>query len=229
MEMLSGAEMVVRSLIDQGVKQVFGYPGGAVLDIYDALHTVGGIDHVLVRHEQAAVHMADGLARATGEVGVVLVTSGPGATNAITGIATAYMDSIPLVILSGQVATSLIGYDAFQECDMVGISRPVVKHSFLVKQTEDIPQVLKRHSGWRQAVVLGLWWLIYRKTFLIRRTNYRTSGRSRSVCALITQQRWAIRGRLNARCKRWWRRKTGNLRWRWRSDCGLPSTTQTDY
>lgn len=144
MEMLSGAEMVVRSLIDQGVKQVFGYPGGAVLDIYDALHTVGGIDHVLVRHEQAAVHMADGLARATGEVGVVLVTSGPGATNAITGIATAYMDSIPLVILSGQVATSLIGYDAFQECDMVGISRPVVKHSFLVKQTEDIPGVLKK-------------------------------------------------------------------------------------
>lgn len=114
MEMLSGAEMVVQSLVDQGVKQVFGYPGGAVLDIYDALHTLGGIDHVLVRHEQAAVHMADGLARATGEVGVVLVTSGPGATNAITGIATAYMDSIPLVILSGQVATSLIGYDAFQ-------------------------------------------------------------------------------------------------------------------
>ena len=144
MEMLSGAEMVVRSLIDQGVKQVFGYPGGAVLDIYDALHTVGGIDHVLVRHEQAAVHMADGLARATGEVGVVLVTSGPGATNAITGIATAYMDSIPLVVLSGQVATSLIGYDAFQECDMVGISLPVVKHSFLVKQTQDIPQVLKK-------------------------------------------------------------------------------------
>lgn len=144
MDMLSGAEMVVQSLIDQGVKQVFGYPGGAVLDIYDALHTIGGIDHILVRHEQAAVHMADGLARATGEVGVVLVTSGPGATNAITGIATAYMDSIPLVVLSGQVATSLIGYDSFQECDMVGISRPVVKHSFLVKQTEDIPTVLKK-------------------------------------------------------------------------------------
>jgi len=144
MEMLSGAEMVVQSLIDQGVKQVFGYPGGAVLDIYDALHTIGGVDHILVRHEQAAVHMADGLARATGEVGVVLVTSGPGATNAITGIATAYMDSIPLVVLSGQVATSLIGYDSFQECDMVGISRPVVKHSFLVKQTEDIPTVLKK-------------------------------------------------------------------------------------
>ncbi|MFA3777445.1 acetolactate synthase 3 large subunit [Yersinia sp. 1652 StPb PI] len=144
MEMLSGAEMVVRSLIDQGVKHVFGYPGGAVLDIYDALHTVGGIDHVLVRHEQGAVHMADGYARATGEVGVVLVTSGPGATNAITGIATAYMDSVPMVVLSGQVPSSLIGYDAFQECDMVGISRPVVKHSFLVKRTEDIPMVLKK-------------------------------------------------------------------------------------
>lgn len=144
MEMLSGAEMVVRSLIDQGVKHVFGYPGGAVLDIYDALHTVGGIDHILVRHEQGAVHMADGYARATGEVGVVLVTSGPGATNAITGIATAYMDSIPMVVLSGQVPSSLIGYDAFQECDMVGISRPEVKHSFLVKRTEDIPAVLKK-------------------------------------------------------------------------------------
>ncbi|MCW6555392.1 acetolactate synthase 3 large subunit [Yersinia ruckeri] len=144
MEMLSGAEMVVRSLIDQGVKHVFGYPGGAVLDIYDALHTVGGIDHILVRHEQGAVHMADGYARATGEVGVVLVTSGPGATNAITGIATAYMDSVPMVVLSGQVPSSLIGFDAFQECDMVGISRPVVKHSFLVKRTEDIPSVLKK-------------------------------------------------------------------------------------
>lgn len=144
MEMLSGAEMVVRSLIDQGVKHVFGYPGGAVLDIYDALHRVGGIDHILVRHEQGAVHMADGYARATGEVGVVLVTSGPGATNAVTGIATAYMDSIPMVVLSGQVPSTLIGYDAFQECDMVGISRPVVKHSFLVKRTEDIPVVLKK-------------------------------------------------------------------------------------
>lgn len=144
MEMLSGAEMVVRSLIDQGVKHIFGYPGGAVLDIYDALHTVGGIDHILVRHEQGAVHMADGYARATGKVGVVLVTSGPGATNAITGIATAYMDSIPLVVISGQVASSLIGFDAFQECDMVGISRPVVKHSFLVKKTEDIPGILKK-------------------------------------------------------------------------------------
>ncbi|WAI18612.1 MAG: acetolactate synthase 3 large subunit [Buchnera aphidicola (Acyrthosiphon caraganae)] len=144
MEILSGAEMVVRSLIDQGIQHIFGYPGGAVLDIYDALKTVGGIEHILVRHEQAATHMADGYSRSTGKTGVVLVTSGPGATNAITGIATAYMDSIPMVIISGQVASSLIGYDAFQECDMIGISRPVVKHSFLVKKTEDIPIIFKK-------------------------------------------------------------------------------------
>ncbi|WP_318448282.1 acetolactate synthase 3 large subunit [Photobacterium leiognathi] len=144
MEMLSGADMIVRSMIDQGVKHIFGYPGGSVLDIYDALHEKSDIEHVLVRHEQAAVHMADGYARATGEVGVVLVTSGPGATNAITGIATAYMDSIPMVVLSGQVMSSLIGNDAFQECDMVGISRPVVKHSFLVTKPEDIPAIIKK-------------------------------------------------------------------------------------
>ncbi|GAD29727.1 acetolactate synthase, large subunit, biosynthetic type [Photobacterium leiognathi lrivu.4.1] len=142
--MLSGADMIVRSMIDQGVKHIFGYPGGSVLDIYDALHEKSDIEHVLVRHEQAAVHMADGYARATGEVGVVLVTSGPGATNAITGIATAYMDSIPMVVLSGQVMSSLIGNDAFQECDMVGISRPVVKHSFLVTKPEDIPAIIKK-------------------------------------------------------------------------------------
>ena len=136
--------MVVQSLRDQGVEFLFGYPGGAVLDIYDAIHTLGGIEHILVRHEQAAVHMADGYARATGKVGCVLVTSGPGATNAITGIATAYADSIPLVVLSGQVPSGLIGSDAFQECDMIGISRPVVKHSFLVKNSEDIPTVIKK-------------------------------------------------------------------------------------
>jgi len=142
--MLSGAEMVIRSLINQGIDHIFGYPGGAVLDIYDALKTIGGVKHVLVRHEQAATHMADGYARSTGKTGVVLVTSGPGATNAITGIATAYMDSIPIVVISGQVSSSLIGYDAFQECDMIGISRPVVKHSFLVKKTEDIPIIFKK-------------------------------------------------------------------------------------
>jgi len=144
MEKLSGAEMVVRCLQDQGIKHIFGYPGGSVLDVYDALFDNSDIEHILVRHEQAAVHMADGYARATGEVGTVLVTSGPGATNTITGIATAYMDSIPLVILSGQVATSLIGQDAFQETDMIGVSRPVVKHSFLVKKAEDIPQAIKK-------------------------------------------------------------------------------------
>ena len=144
MAKLSGAEMVVQSLVDQGVKQIFGYPGGSVLDIYDALHTLGGIEHVLVRHEQAAVHMADGYARATGDVGVVLVTSGPGATNTITGIATAYMDSIPMVVISGQVPSHLIGNDAFQECDMIGITRPVVKHSFFIKRSEDIPETIKK-------------------------------------------------------------------------------------
>ncbi|MFH0257572.1 acetolactate synthase 3 large subunit [Vibrio rumoiensis] len=144
MEMLSGADMIVRSLIDEGVEHIFGYPGGSVLDIYDALHEKSDIEHVLVRHEQAAVHMADGYARGTGKVGVVLVTSGPGATNAITGIATAYMDSAPMVVLSGQVPSSLIGNDAFQECDMVGISRPVVKHSFLVTKAEDIPETIKK-------------------------------------------------------------------------------------
>ncbi|GAA0785958.1 MULTISPECIES: acetolactate synthase 3 large subunit [Pseudomonadati] len=144
MEKLSGASMIVRSLIDEGVSHIFGYPGGSVLDIYDALHKIAGVEHILVRHEQAAVHMADGYARATGKVGVVLVTSGPGATNAITGIATAYMDSIPLVVLSGQVPSSLIGNDAFQECDMIGISRPIVKHSFLVKNPADIPEIVKK-------------------------------------------------------------------------------------
>ncbi|MCH1918727.1 acetolactate synthase 3 large subunit [Shewanella sp. A3A] len=144
MEMLSGASMIVRSLIDEGVKHIFGYPGGSVLDIYDALHEKKQIEHILVRHEQAAVHMADGYARATGNVGVVLVTSGPGATNAITGIATAYMDSIPMVVLSGQVPSNLIGNDAFQECDMIGISRPVVKHSFLVTDPRDIPNTIKK-------------------------------------------------------------------------------------
>ncbi|CAL4042765.1 biosynthetic-type acetolactate synthase large subunit [Buchnera aphidicola] len=144
MKILSGAEMVIQSLIDQGIKYIFGYPGGAVLDIYDALKTIDGISHILVRHEQGATHMADGYARSTGKVGVVLVTSGPGATNSITGIATAYMDSVPLVVISGQVSSELIGYDAFQECDMVGISRPIVKHSFLVKKTENIPETFKK-------------------------------------------------------------------------------------
>jgi acetolactate synthase-1/2/3 large subunit len=144
MEMMSGAAMVVRTLKDIGVKHVFGYPGGAVLDIYDALYAQDDVEHILVRHEQAAAHMADGYARATGKTGTVLVTSGPGATNTITGIATAFMDSIPMVVLSGQVPTKHIGEDAFQETDMVGCSRPIVKHSFLVKRAIDIPMAIAK-------------------------------------------------------------------------------------
>lgn len=144
MELLSGGEMIARALQDEGVDFIFGYPGGAVLHIYDALFKESSIPHILVRHEQAATHAADGYARATGKPGVVLVTSGPGATNAITGIATAYMDSIPMVVLSGQVQSHLIGEDAFQETDMVGISRPIVKHSFLVQRAEDIPATIKK-------------------------------------------------------------------------------------
>ncbi len=144
MELLSGGEMIARALEDEGVEYIFGYPGGAVLHIYDALFKEGKVPHVLVRHEQAATHAADGYARATGKPGVVLVTSGPGATNAITGIATAYMDSIPMVVLSGQVQSHLIGEDAFQETDMVGISRPIVKHSFMVRHAEELPGVIRK-------------------------------------------------------------------------------------
>ncbi len=143
-EMLSGADILVRSLQEENVEHIFGYPGGAVLHIYDALFKQNSIRHLLVRHEQAATHMADGYARATGKPGVVLVTSGPGATNAITGIATAYMDSIPIVVISGQVQSHLIGTDSFQETDMVGISRPIVKHSFLIKAATDIPLAIRK-------------------------------------------------------------------------------------
>ncbi|MCK9534573.1 MAG: acetolactate synthase 3 large subunit [Pseudomonas sp.] len=144
MELLSGAEMLVRSLRDEGVKYIYGYPGGAVLHIYDALFKEPALTHILVRHEQAATHMADGYARATGKAGVVFVTSGPGATNAVTGIATAFMDSIPMVVISGQVASDMVGTDAFQETDMIGISRPIVKHSFIIKHASEIPEVIKK-------------------------------------------------------------------------------------
>ena len=141
---LRGAEILVKALQAENVQYLWGYPGGAVLHIYDALYKQDTIQHVLVRHEQAAVHAADGFARATGEVGVALVTSGPGLTNAVTGIATAYMDSIPMVIISGQVPTPAIGLDAFQECDTVGITRPIVKHNFLVKDARDMALTLKK-------------------------------------------------------------------------------------
>jgi len=141
---LRGAEILIKALQAENVKYVWGYPGGAVLHIYDAFYKQDTIQHILVRHEQGAVHAADGYARATGDVGVALVTSGPGATNAVTGIATAYMDSIPMVIITGQVPTAAIGLDAFQECDTVGITRPIVKHNFLVKDVRDMAMVMKK-------------------------------------------------------------------------------------
>ncbi len=142
--MLSGGDMLIRSLHEEGVELVFGYPGGAALHIYDAIFRQKEVKHILVRHEQAATHAADGYTRSTGRVGTVLVTSGPGATNAITGIATAYMDSIPMVVISGQVPAEKIGEDAFQETDMIGVSRPIVKHSFLVKCASEIPEIVKK-------------------------------------------------------------------------------------
>ena len=141
---LTGAEIVIRCLQDEGVEFVFGYPGGAVLFIYDAIFKQKKVKHILVRHEQGAVHAADGYARATGKCGVALVTSGPGVTNAVTGIATAYMDSIPMVVLTGQVSTHAIGEDAFQECDTVGITRPCVKHNFLVRDVNQLAITIKK-------------------------------------------------------------------------------------
>ncbi len=141
---LNGAQIVIQSLKDEGVEYIFGYPGGAVLHLYDALFQQDDVKHILVRHEQGATHAADGYARATGKPGVVLVTSGPGATNAVTGIATAYMDSIPMVVISGQVPSAVIGSDAFQEVDMVGITRPCVKHNFLISDVSKIAETIKK-------------------------------------------------------------------------------------
>ena len=140
---MSGAQMVCEAIIAEGVKTVFGYPGGAIMNVYDEIYKQNAFRHILTRHEQAAVHAADGYARATGEVGVAMVTSGPGFTNAVTGLATAYMDSIPLVVISGQVPLSLIGTDGFQEVDAVGISRPCTKHNYLVRSIEELPRILK--------------------------------------------------------------------------------------
>ena len=141
-QQMTGAEIVVRALRDQGVKHIFGYPGGAILPIYDALFQQDAIEHILVRHEQGAAHAAEGYARSTGKCGVLLVTSGPGATNAVTGLTDAMMDSIPLVAITGQVPTHLIGSDAFQECDTVGITRACTKHNFLVRNIADLARVL---------------------------------------------------------------------------------------
>ncbi|HOV98269.1 MAG TPA: biosynthetic-type acetolactate synthase large subunit [Bacteroidota bacterium] len=142
-KLMTGAEIFVRSLVEEGVEVIFGYPGGATIGIYDVLHDITDIKHVLTRHEQGATHAAEGYARATGRPGVVLVTSGPGATNTVTGIADAYMDSVPIVVFTGQVATKLIGNDAFQEADIVGITRPITKHNFLVKDVKDLTRTIK--------------------------------------------------------------------------------------
>mgnify|MGYP001209311954 FL=1 len=144
MELLSGGEMLVRALHESGVEYIYGYPGGSLLHVYDALYKQDDVKHILVRHEQAAAHMADGYARATGKPGVVMVTSGPGATNTITGIATAHTDSIPMIIITGQVPSTLVGEDAFQETDMLGVSRPIVKHSFSITTPEEIPEVIAK-------------------------------------------------------------------------------------
>src|SRR5687767_15900879 len=141
-EPTTGADIVIKALIDQGVEVIFGYPGGAVLPLYDALIKQNRLRHILVRHEQAAVHAAEGYARSTGKVGVVLVTSGPGATNAVTGLTDALMDSIPVVCLTGQVPTHLIGNDAFQEADTTGITRPCTKHNYLVKAVADLARTV---------------------------------------------------------------------------------------
>ncbi len=140
---MSGAQMVCEAIIAEGVTTVFGYPGGAIMHVYDEIYKQDGFEHILNRHEQASVHAADGYARATGDVGVAMVTSGPGFTNAVTGLATAYMDSIPLVVISGQVPSHLIGTDGFQEIDAVGISRPCTKHNFLVRSLEELPRLMK--------------------------------------------------------------------------------------
>src|SRR3954469_18282395 len=179
---MNGAEIVLQALKDQGVEIIFGYPGGAVLPIYDAIFQQNSIRHILVRHEQAAVHAAEGYARSTGRVGVVLVTSGPGATNAVTGLVDALMDSIPVVCLTGQVPTHLIGNDAFQEADTTGITRPATKHNYLVKRPEDLARVVHEafyvaRSGRPGPVVIDL-----PKDILIGKAPYSqpTTGAHRS-------------------------------------------------
>ena len=161
---LTGAEIVVRCLQAEGVEYVFGYPGGAVLFIYDELFKQDKVKHVLVRHEQGAAHAADGYSRSCNKVGVCLVTSGPGVTNAVTGIATAYMDSIPMVVITGQVPTHAIGLDAFQECDTVGITRPCVKHNFLVKDVKDLASTMKKAFHIAPPGARGRCWSTSRRT-----------------------------------------------------------------
>jgi len=197
-EMLSGGDILIRALKDAGVDTIFGYPGGSALHIYDAIFRQKEIKHILVRHEQSATHAADAYSRSTHKIGTVLVTSGPGATNAVTGIATAYMDSIPMVVISGQVMSHLIGADAFQETDMIGVSRPVVKHSFMVKRPEDIPEIIAKayfiaNSGRPGPVVVDVPTLMSR---------YLTNTLNLLRCALISRLNVVMRDRLKRRLKR---------------------------
>ncbi len=205
MKQLSGAQVIVKCLLEEGVKRIYGYPGGAVIDLYDELIACKDIEHVLVRHEQAAVHAADGHARVTGEVGVCLLTSGPGATNGVTGIATAYMDSIPVVILTGQVPTPMIGNDAFQEVDIVGITRPCTKHNYLVKAKEDLLQTMREafhiaRTGRPGPVLVDLpkdlmkQFIPYEEKQPIKMRNYRPTydpdmGQVEKACRLIMEAR----------------------------------------
>ena len=192
MEQLSGGDMIVRALEDEGVEYIFGYPGGAALHIYDASFKADSVPHILVRHEQAATHAADGDARATGKPGVVLVTSGPGATNAITGIATAYMDSIPMVVISGQVQSHLIGEDAFQETDMVGISRPIVKTPSWFSGLKTSQALSKRRFTLRRRDDPALLLLMFRKISRTPNTNSITPTQRQSRCARINRPKRVI-------------------------------------
>jgi len=194
---LTGAEIIIECLKAEGIDYVFGYPGGAVLHIYDAFYQQDDVQHILVRHEQGATHAADGYARATGKPGVVLVTSGPGATNAVTGIATAYMDSIPMIVLTGQVPKHLIGNDAFQEVDSVGITRPIVKHNFLINDVNDIAIRLRKRFTLLQRVVPALSLLIFQKILLLKKQ--RLNIRQKLKCVHIIQRLKVTTGKLSVR------------------------------
>ena len=185
-EKFTGAEIFVKCLEAEGIELVFGYPGGAVLHIYDELHKQNEVSHILVRHEQGAVHAAEDFAKSSDKPGVVLVTSGPGATNSITGIADAYMDSVPIVIFTGQVRTALIGNDAFQEVDTVGITRPCVKHNFMITDVKDMASTIKKAFFMLQLQAdLAQLWLIFRR--ILPRINVSSVIQIRLKCARITQ------------------------------------------
>ena len=197
----TGADLLVKALLDQGVDVVFGYPGGAVLPIYDALFKQNRLRHILVRHEQAAVHAAEGYARSTGKVGVVLVTSGPGATNAVTGLTDALMDSIPVVCLTGQVPTHLIGNDAFQEADTTGITRPCTKHNYLVKAVDDLARTIHEAFYVATQAGRGRWWSTCRRTSC--RARRATCRRSRCSTAATARRSSPSRGNRGKRWSSW--------------------------